>query len=241
VEGEGQEVYYFHTDQIGTPLELTDNKGETVWQATYRSWGETERIYIDKVEQNIRFQGQYLDSETGLNYNLFRYFDPRAGRFITQDPIGLEGDYNLYAYAPNPLIWIDPFGWCKSAISGEKGRTKAIQDLERNGYEVVAEELTMKVNGSRVRADFVARDSQGRLHVFEVKHGAGALTKNQKAAGVYDINRPANTTQHLGGGVIKPSSGTTAKLKVATGSKRGAKLGRRGAVHDAVFNILKYR
>ena len=38
-EGEGQKVYYFHTDQIGTPLELTDSDGKIVWQATYRSWG----------------------------------------------------------------------------------------------------------------------------------------------------------------------------------------------------------
>nr|WP_249353009.1 RHS domain-containing protein [Pseudomonas asiatica] len=34
-EGEEQKVYYFHTDQIGTPLELTDSDGEIVWQATY--------------------------------------------------------------------------------------------------------------------------------------------------------------------------------------------------------------
>jgi len=97
----------------------------------------------------------------------------------------------------------------------------------------------MKVNGSRVRADFVARDAQGNLHVFEVKHGSGALTKNQKASGVFDMSNPANTTQHLGGGVIEPSSGTTAKID--TKSARGKLLGGKGAVHDAVFNVLKYR
>lgn len=163
------------------------------------------------------------------------------GRFVTQDPIGLQGGYNLYAYAPNALIWIDPFGLCKSAASGDKGRAKAMHDLERNGFKVVAEQVTMKVNGSRVRADFVAKDAQGNLHVFEVKHGTGSLTKNQKAAGVFDMSNPANTTQHLGGGVIKPSSGTAAKLKIDTKSARGKLLGGKGAVHDAVFNVLKYR
>jgi RHS repeat-associated protein len=161
VEGEGQKVYYFHTDQIGTPLELTDSEGKIVWQATYRSWGAVEQLPVSKVEQNLRFQGQYFDRETGLHYSLFRYYDPETGRFITQDPISLQGGYNLYEYAPNALTWIDPLGLCKSAANGEKGRSKAMHDLERNGFKIVAEEVTMKVNGSRVRADFVARDAQG--------------------------------------------------------------------------------
>jgi len=182
-----------------------------------------------------------LDRETKLYYNLFRYFEPYAGRFITQDPIGLEGGYNLYSYAPNPLTWIDPLGWCKSAAGGRKGTKKAEYDLEQNGYTVVAEELTMKVNGSRMRADFVARDKQGGLHVFEVKHGTGALTKNQKAAGVFDMSNPANTTEHLGGGTIKPSLGSRAKLKVDTKSVLGRELGGKGAVHEATFHVLKYR
>ncbi|ERK99087.1 hypothetical protein O999_13090 [Pseudomonas putida LF54] len=67
VEGEGQKVYYFRTDQIGTLLELTDSDGKIVWQATYRSWGEIELLKINQVEQNLRFQGQYLDSETALH------------------------------------------------------------------------------------------------------------------------------------------------------------------------------
>ncbi|MND98716.1 putative deoxyribonuclease RhsC [compost metagenome] len=110
VEGEGQKVYYFHTDQIGTPLELTDSLGEVVWQATYRSWGAVEQLSASKIEQNLRFQGQYFDGETGLNYNIYRFYDSESGRFITQDPIGLTGSLNLYQYAVNPMIWIDPWG-----------------------------------------------------------------------------------------------------------------------------------
>jgi RHS repeat-associated protein len=60
--------------------------------------------------QPLRYAGQYADKETGLHYNLFRYYDPGVGRFTVQDPIGLAGGDNLYAYAPNPLTWIDPFG-----------------------------------------------------------------------------------------------------------------------------------
>ncbi|HEN8736831.1 TPA: RHS repeat protein [Pseudomonas putida] len=111
VEGEGQKVYYFHTDQIGTPLELTDSDGKIVWQATYRSWGALEQLVIGEVEQNLRFQGQYYDFETGLYYNTFRYYESCVGRYITHDPIGLLGRLNLYQYGVNPTGWLDPLGW----------------------------------------------------------------------------------------------------------------------------------
>ncbi|MGE7989475.1 RHS repeat-associated core domain-containing protein [Pseudomonas sp. NPDC089554] len=113
-EGEEQKVYYFHTDQIGTPLELSNSVGEIVWQATYRSWGSIEQLTINEIEQNLRFQGQYFDEETHLHYNTFRLYDPAVARFITQDPIGLAGGDNLYSYAPNPSGWLDPLGWCVS-------------------------------------------------------------------------------------------------------------------------------
>jgi RHS repeat-associated protein len=110
-EGEEQKLYYFHTDQIGTPLEITDAEGSIVWQATYKAWGAIETLAVNEVEQNLRFQGQYFDDETGLHYNTFRYYDPEVGRFVTQDPIGLLGGSNLYRYAPNPVAWTDPLGW----------------------------------------------------------------------------------------------------------------------------------
>jgi RHS repeat-associated protein len=110
-EGETeQKFYYFHTDQIGTPLEMTDVDGSIVWQATYKAWGEIEALAVNEVEQNLRFQGQYFDDETGLHYNTFRYYDPQVGRFITQDPIGLFGGSNLYQYARSTIMWVDPLG-----------------------------------------------------------------------------------------------------------------------------------
>ncbi|WP_235668296.1 RHS repeat domain-containing protein, partial [Pseudomonas coronafaciens] len=118
-EGEAEnKVYYFHTDQIGTPLEMTDAEGQIVWQAKYRAWGAVEKLVVNEVEQNLRFQGQYFDAETGLHYNTFRYYDPEIGRFTTQDPIGLLGGENLYQYAPNPIQWIDPLGWIHELAPG---------------------------------------------------------------------------------------------------------------------------
>ncbi|MFP3830647.1 RHS repeat-associated core domain-containing protein, partial [Pseudomonas sp. SIMBA_021] len=62
-------------------------------------------------DQPLRYAGQYADESTGLHYNTFRFYDPDVGRFINHDPIGLLGGDNLYAYAPNPTGWIDPWGW----------------------------------------------------------------------------------------------------------------------------------
>lgn len=110
-------IYHFHTDLVGTPLEVTDEAGELAWAGRYQAWGRVGRgedqAINAKIEQPLRFPGQYADENTGLHYNTFRYYDPDVGRFISQDPIGLMGGENLYAYAPNPTAWTDPWGWAR--------------------------------------------------------------------------------------------------------------------------------
>jgi RHS repeat-associated protein len=67
-------------------------------------------------------QGQYDDGDTGLYYNTFRYYDPDAGRYCIEDPIGLSGGNNLYAYAGgNPFRHADPWGlrWRYQQTTGQ--------------------------------------------------------------------------------------------------------------------------
>ena len=107
-----QHIYYFHTDLNGMPEELTDETGEIVWECSYQLWGKPiQEIAHTDIQQNLRYQGQYLDREIGLQYNTFRYYDPDTGRFTQPDPIGLAGGLNLYQYVPNLLGWIDPLGY----------------------------------------------------------------------------------------------------------------------------------
>jgi len=104
------EVYHYHLDHLGTPRELTNQKGDIVWKVRYKTWGNVALKECEEIENNLRFQGQYFDEETGLHYNRHRYYNPGTGQFISQDPIGLLGGVNNYQYAPNPVGWIDPFG-----------------------------------------------------------------------------------------------------------------------------------
>jgi RHS repeat-associated protein len=106
----GENVYYFHNDHLGTPQVLTDDTGAVAWKAVYTPFGEAVPS-IQTVENPFRFPGQYYDQETGLHYNYFRYYNPQTGRYITPDPIGLEGGVNLFAYVQNnPMNRVDPSG-----------------------------------------------------------------------------------------------------------------------------------
>ncbi|EBY6763290.1 type IV secretion protein Rhs [Salmonella enterica subsp. enterica serovar Typhimurium] len=112
-KGESRQVWYYHTDVTGTPQEVTAADGTLVWAGYIRGFGENAADISNSgayFHQPLRLPGQYFDDETGLHYNLFRYYAPECGRFVSQDPIGLAGGLNLYQYAPNPIRWIDPLG-----------------------------------------------------------------------------------------------------------------------------------
>ncbi len=102
--------YHYQLDHLGTPQELTASDGEIVWSAHYRAYGEISRLDIGKVDNPLRFQGQYFDQESGLHYNRHRYYDPDIGRYLTPDPVKLAGGINAYQYVTNPTGWIDPLG-----------------------------------------------------------------------------------------------------------------------------------
>jgi RHS repeat-associated protein len=104
------ELHHLHTDHLGTPLEASNDAGEITWRVTYRTWGNVVVEEIGGIEQRVRFQGQYFDVETELHNNRFRYYDPKPGRFVGPDPIGLRGGYNLFQYGANPIGFVDPLG-----------------------------------------------------------------------------------------------------------------------------------
>jgi len=127
------DIYHYHLDHLGTPRELTSEAGEIVWKVKYHTYGNVALKETEEIENNLRFQGQYFDEESGLHYNRHRYYNPNTGQFISQDPIGLPGGINSYQYAPNPTGWIDPLGLCKEAAVANKtvGRHMNPKELEK--------------------------------------------------------------------------------------------------------------
>lgn len=104
------QVYYYQNDHLGTPQRMINSSGEVVWEARYEAFGEAE-IINEAVTNNLRFPGQYYDTETGLHHNYFRDYEPGLGRYVQGDPIGLGDGVNSYIYVySNPTYTYDPTG-----------------------------------------------------------------------------------------------------------------------------------
>ncbi|CAK0749005.1 RHS repeat domain-containing protein [Escherichia coli] len=110
-----RKLHLYHCDHRGLPQALISPEGETAWCGEYDEWGNLlGETSAQHLQQSLRLPGQQYDEESGLYYNRNRYYDPLQGRYITQDPIGLKGGWNLYAYPLNPVQRGDPLG-----LSGE--------------------------------------------------------------------------------------------------------------------------
>jgi RHS repeat-associated protein len=132
---QGGRVYSAHTDMLGTPRQLKDDKGQLVWQWAYSAYGDNKPMGLLRstskpgqayasstatrwlratpapVQLNLRYAGQYFDAESNLSYNYFRSYQPSQGRYTQSDPIGLGGGINTYQYVGgNPLSYTDPLG-----------------------------------------------------------------------------------------------------------------------------------
>ncbi|MDN7853881.1 type VI secretion system tip protein TssI/VgrG [Burkholderia seminalis] len=118
----GGKRYHYLNDHLGTPQELVDDDRKVVWAADFEGYGQSKHQIVAEIDNPIRFPGQYRDLESGLYYNRHRYYDPETGRYINQDPIGLRGGGNPYAYADNrPVDAIDPAGLATIAAGAELG------------------------------------------------------------------------------------------------------------------------
>jgi RHS repeat-associated protein len=123
-------IAYYHHDHLNTPIQATDKQGNIVWSANFNAFGgvtittPASTPEHPVIVSNLRFPGQYEDEETGLYYNWNRYYGPDEGRYVTADPIGLEGGINFYKYVEaDPVNLIDPTGefGIPGAVAGAAG------------------------------------------------------------------------------------------------------------------------
>jgi RHS repeat-associated protein len=165
-----QQFHAIVTDLVGTPTELVDADGNLSVQPRQTLWGASAAGMGDTP---LRFPGQYHDPETGLHYNLQRYYDPVAGRYASMDPLGLTPSPNPQAYVPNPTAWIDPNGLMpdcpqkKTTVyrvevppvldaSGNKVRGKEgniLLDIDDKGNVQIKNKMTYLNFGSAARAN----------------------------------------------------------------------------------------
>ncbi|ECD2509828.1 RHS repeat protein [Salmonella enterica subsp. enterica serovar Stanleyville] len=122
-----RKIHLYHCDHRGLPLALITLDNQVAWRAEYDEWGnQLNEENPHHMEQLIRLPGQQYDEESGLYYNRHRYYNPGQGRYITQDPIGLKGGWNLYQYPLNPVVNIDPLGLLRALANDAKGVAEAI-------------------------------------------------------------------------------------------------------------------
>ncbi|AVS71750.1 sugar-binding protein [Paracidovorax avenae] len=150
-------------DHLGTPIALVDANGPraglVTWAATYHAWGALREAYDPYgIGQDIRFQGQQFDAETGLHYNRFRYYDPMLGQYVTQDPMGLEGGLNYLSYVNSPTTHIDPYGLTEISTpevanqDGRGGVVNKILGVKKGGDKIASGSKKME-NANKKQQD----------------------------------------------------------------------------------------
>ncbi|WP_440902342.1 RHS repeat-associated core domain-containing protein [Actinosynnema sp.] len=98
------------SDVVGMPTELVDDGGALVWRSQRTLWGAALAEFAGGPDCPLRFAGQYHDRETGLFYNVHRYYDPETARYSSPDPLGPLAGPNPHACVVNPLRLTDPLG-----------------------------------------------------------------------------------------------------------------------------------
>jgi RHS repeat-associated protein len=146
----GEQQHAIIADHLGTPTAMLDSAGRTVWSADIGIYGRLRNLTGAKQACPFRWPGQYEDEETGLYYNRFRYYDPEAGEYVSQDPLGLAAGLSFSAYVKDPLLLFDPLGL---KPCGTKGLKKPLKKQLRK-----IEELAGRPGNSGLRAALDRRE-----------------------------------------------------------------------------------
>ncbi|WP_084089683.1 RHS repeat-associated core domain-containing protein [Erwinia oleae] len=178
-----KQSWHYHCDPSGAPVRLTSPAGEIVWSEKTGVWGEKGAAHASRIDNPLRFQGQYFDAETGLHYNRYRYYDPAIAGYISQDPIGLAGGLNVYAYGPNPLGWVDPLGLSEEVIGSENNpfhssRAARREAMRQAGIPTSQQPVSQSVNSS------------GREYLYEMSAPGGGTGFSSVQEQTMDVSHP---------------------------------------------------
>ena len=154
----GDKHYSIISDYIGRPAQAYDDNGNIVWQADYDIYGNLRNLHGSRQFIPFRQLGQYEDEETGLYYNRFRYYDPRIGNYISQDPIRLAGNNpTLYGYVRDLNKRTDLFGL-----------SELVYQLLNSDNEVVYYGITSRTADERWLEHLANPEKNGKIAKMQV-------------------------------------------------------------------------
>lgn len=220
------------TSPIGVPELMVSGDGKPCWRVDLDAYG---RILDERGDNRspFRFRGQYHDPETGLHYNLHRYYDSSLAGYLEPDPLGLSGGANFYAYPGNPMLWDDPFGLtCSNAHKGQMGESEMDAHYAAQGYAKLGS------HSGPQGIDGVYHNPSGTppYIIGEAKYGSSRLGSTLSGRQMSDnwIDSPVG---HAG-----PSGATPSRLESAVGPTHAAAIqsaavANPGSVQKQVFNL----
>lgn len=173
-------AFYLHSDHLNTPRIATNAARTKIWEWVSDAFGTKKAS--GQLEINLRFPGQYYDVETGLHYNYFRDYDPKTGRYVQSDRIGLNGGLNAFGYVEgNPIIYVDFYGLEKLNLSNPKK-----DHIINNAYKKDKDKLGTLIIYGHGNEMKVHDDSQG----IRSSLNAGQLAERILASGQYTPKMP---------------------------------------------------
>jgi RHS repeat-associated protein len=140
LQQERGEVFVYVNDHVGRPKELIDSAGVVAWAGRHSAWGSVVESFTEAsrgargraVTTPFGAPGQVIDEETGLCWTKFRCFDPEVGRWLSPDPLGIEGGRNLFGFDGDPINSVDPLGLATSpTITDDELRDKTPAEIRQ--------------------------------------------------------------------------------------------------------------
>lgn len=216
---------FVHTDTIGTPKAMTNLVGELVWMADFTPFGDKLDVFggmagENRIENSLRFPGQYADAESGYSYNYFRDYDPSLGRYIQSDPIGLNGGINTYVYVNgNPIMYSDPKGLflTPQTIGGGVGLIVGF------GYSYWINQNSLRdalFDGFQAGAAGFISGGGSLITGFTAAAGASAIRSKIDCGEVDVVNAAVNGGIAIAGGLVGLGAGVAVPTKMVQ-VKRG--------------------
>ncbi len=153
------EFFSIVTDLAGAPVELLDEDGRRDHHPDRHLWGE-RRESARSMVCPIALLGQFDDGESGLHYNVFRYYDPVTTSYLSPDPLGLMGSDRPYGFVFDPLTEADPLGLACVAENLMK-RAVQLHGLRSKGSQGYTTTAVIRARTPMGEVDVVAGSGAG--------------------------------------------------------------------------------